>query len=636
MENKDTKFFKSDDVPDIDGLLQEYCSDDNVVAKADEAFDAASDANPTTAQTIVEPFATSTADALTAAPVAKKANPMEELAAMNENADEQPSDAEPSEEASTEESTLPPAPKRNGFMSFLLAIFPCVGDSAFDIVRKSIMVLGILVFIGAGTYLIDDLILIPQKNQVIADTLQEAYSPDAEPTLNEDELNFPYPEGMDSAFKKLYYQNPDVRGWISYHSTDGETINVEYPIMQAEDNDYYLFHDFYKAYNTNGTLFFDYRNDFSSQHARNRNSVIYGHNMNSGQMFAGLNNLLDGVDYARLAPTFKLNTLFDEAEYKVFAVMVVNNNQRDGLPFGYLRTEFTDNVDFATFLSEILARSMYVYGDVDLRPDDDIVMLSTCTVYRDVRFNDGRTVVVARRVREGEDPHTDVSQITDNTDVLMPYAWYTNRGLEPHPYYLDANYVIQPLDSLMQYLSTSTNANGQTTTMFPYYSQNGTYGLIASHTTQVTTTMPTTSMTLPSVDVVTTSPTPQTAAAYLQSFRVESTPAVYYVGDSFNFDQTYIVGYYSDGMRVTINPRHCAVEGFDSSRPGTCHVVVHYGSLRAGFTVTIRARTTTTVTTTRATTAPTTTTTQYVPPVTIPTTVPTEADPTAPFEVAEP
>ena len=619
MENNDMKFFKTDDIPDIDGLLQEYCSD----------AEPSSEAERVPAQTIVEPFTTGTADALTAAPVAKKADPMEELAAM-QAAQEATSTDTPAEEesAAEEEPSLPPAPKRNAFMAFLNAVFPCIGDSAFDIVRKSVMVLGILVFIGAGTYLVDDLILIPQKNQVIADTLQEAYSPDAEPTLNEEELNFPYPDGMDSAFKKLYYQNSDVRGWISYHSTDGETVNVEYPIMQAEDNDYYLFHDFYKAYNTNGTLFFDYRNDFSSASAKNRNSIIYGHNMNSGQMFAGLNNLLDGVEYAKQAPTFKVNTLFDEAEYKVFAVMVVNNNERDGLPFGYLRTEFTDNVDFATFLSEILARSLYVYGDVDLRPDDDIVTLSTCTVYRDVRFNDGRTVVVARRVREGEDPHTDVNQITDNTDVLMPYAWYTNRGLEPHQYYLDANYVIQPLDSLMQYLSTSTNANGETTTMFPYYSQNGTYGLISSSTSQTTTT----TITLPSVTTFTTSPTvatmAPTTAAYLRSFTVESTPAVYYVGDSFNYERTYITGYYSDGMRVTINPRHCAVEGFDSSRPGTCHVVVHYGNLHAGFTVTIRARTTTTVTTT-----PPTTTTQYTPPTT---TTAAPVDPIDPMEATEP
>ncbi len=620
MEDKDLKFFKMDDAPDIDSMLEEFRTDAPAADKDAPAADAAPVSGAEA--TIVEPIATGTADALTAAPMPKSATPMEELAEMSTSAEGTPA----AEDAPADD--RPPAPKRNAFMRFLNAVFPCVGDTPFDMVRKCIMVLGILVFIGAATYLVDDLILIPQKNQVIADTLIEAYSPDAEPVLNEEEMNFPYPEGMDSAFKKLYYQNPDVRGWISYHSSDGQMLDVEYPIMQAADNDYYLFHDFYKAYNKNGTLFYDYRNDFSSKEAVNRNAIIYGHNMASGQMFAGLNTMLDGVEYARLAPTFKMNTLFDEAQYKVFAVMVVNNDKNDGIPFGYLRTDFVDNVDFATFLSEILARSLYVYGDVDLRPDDEIVTLSTCTVYSDVRFNDGRTVVVARRVREGEDPNTDVSKIVDNTDALMPYAWYTNRGQVPHPYYIDANYVIQPLDSLMQYLSTSTNVNGGTTTTFPYYTNNGTYGLISSVVAETTTT---TTTTMPSLTTITTVPVvtnPPTTAAYLQSFSVTSTPANYYVGDEFAYDRTYITGYYSNGTRVTINPRHCAVEGFDSSRPGTCYVVVHYGNLHAGFTVNVRARATT------ATTTRTTTTTTTLPTTTT-TAAPPESDPTEAFAVPE-
>ena len=571
-----------EDIPDIDSVVAEFRSERE------------------SAQTIVEPFSDGTAEALTAAPVAKNADPMEELAQMKQPV----ADETPAEE-------LPPAPPRNKFMGFIGAIVPHVGDGAFDVVRKCIMLLGILVFVGAATYLVDDLILIPQHNERLVQTIQSQYSPDAALTLTEEEQNYNYPEGMNDAFKKLYYQNQDIRGWVSFHSTDGNMIDIELPVLQSTDNDYYLFHDFNKTYNKNGTLFYDYRNDISSPAATNKNTIIYGHNMASGQMFAGLNNLLDGVEYARLAPTFSMNTLYHEGDYKVFAVMVVNNNSADGQPFGYLQTEFDDNVQFATFLSEICARSLYVYGDVDLRPDDEIVILSTCTQYADVHFNDGRTVVVGRKVREGEGTEQDIGQITVNSDVLMPYGWYVNQKLEPHSYYLDANYVIQPIEQLDDYLSTSTATGNGTTTTFPYTMQNSTWGLISS--------FPTTTSTLPSLPTTnSTAPT----VPYLVSFSV-NTPVYYNVGDSFNYDATYVVGQYSDGTKVTIPSRQCGVEGFDSSRPGVCHIVINYGSLRASLSVTIRGTATTRTTVTTA--APTTTTT--APTTEAPTTTTLAPDP---------
>lgn len=583
-----------EEIPDIDSVVAEFRT-----SKAPE-------------QTIVEPFSDGTAEALTAAPAAKATDPMAELEEMKSSAKEQ-SSAEPS----AEEAPAVPPKKRSKFMNMVGAVVPHVGDSTFDVIRKCIMVVGILVFIGAATYLVDDLILIPQHNERLVQTIQSQYSPDATPLLSEEEQNYAYPDGMSDAFKKLYYQNQDIRGWISFHSTDGDMIDIELPILQSADNDYYLFHDFNKTYNKNGTLFYDYRNDISSPAATNKNTIIYGHNMASGQMFAGLNNLLDGVEYARLAPTFSMDTLYHEGDYKVFAVMVVNNSSADGQPFGYLQTEFDDNVQFATFLSEITARSLYVYGDVDLRPDDEIVILSTCTQYADVHFNDGRTVVVGRKVREGEGTEQDIAKIIANTDVLMPYGWYVNQDLEPHSYYVDANYVIQPIEALDSYLSTSTATGNGTTTTYPYTMQNSTWGLISSFPTTTTTT------TLPSLSTLPTTAVTAPTVPYLVSFSV-NTPVYYNVGDNFNYDATHVVGQYSDGTKVTIPARQCGVEGFDSSRPGVCHIVINYGSLRASLSVTIRGTTTTRTT---VTTVPPTTTTQA--PVTTTTVAPTDPAPEA-------
>ncbi len=548
--------------------------------------------------TIIPPLTSGAADALASIPKSAKKREKKAADSVSSDTPADPNDhveddiaiGGKSPAAATAADAQPPK-KRNGFIRFLAVFVPHVGDGVFDVIRKCIMIAAILVFIGSATYLIDDLVLIPMQNTVLASSLQDQYDPNAEPELNADELNYPYPDGMDASFKKLYYQNNDIRGWLSYHSSDGSTVNIDYPVMQSTDNDFYLYHDYHRTYNKNGTLFFDYRNDFSSKTASNQNAIIYGHNMASGQMFAGLNNLLRGIDYARTAPTFTMNTIYKKGEYKVFAVMVVNNSSADGVPFNYLRTDFEDNVDFSAFLSQILARSLYVYGDVDILPTDEIVTLSTCSEYGDVYFNDGRTVVVARRVRENESAATDISKITVNDDVIMPYAWYVNQGLTPHPYYLDANYVIQPLDSLMAYIATSTNTGNKSTTALTIYQNGGTIGLLSSHIPTSTTAM----MTMPSAFTFTTYPFAQTTEPVrIISIDVSSSSrSEYTVGDSFDYSRTYIYAKYSDGSRKQINSNYCAITGFQSTTPGTYLITVHYGAVQDTFFVRVKAAPTT-------------------------------------------
>ncbi len=576
---------------------------------------------------IIAPTFAGTADALTAAPKAKPVQKEEDLkddVAMTTVFKASTATQTQTPDTAADEPT--PVRKKNWFMRFLGAIIPHIGDDAFDVVRKLVMIVGILFFIGAATYLIDDMILIPINHDINTKYQQSLYTPNVEQELTQEEQNYNYPEGIDPAFKKLYYQNNDVRGWLIYQTTDGSSFDIRYPIVQSADNDYYLFHDFNGVYNKNGTLFFDYRNDIKSPTSENRNTIIYGHNMASGQMFAGLNLLLHSVNYARVAPTFTMNTIYEQAEYKVFAVMLVNNDPANGVPFGYLRTDFADNVDFASFLSEVMARSLYVYGDVDVRPDDEIVTLSTCTDTGLAHFNDGRTVVVARKVREGEDPSTDVSTINYNADVIMPYGWYQNQKLEPHKYYVDPTYNIEPLDTLMDFLSTSTNPSNKTTTSITFYTdKNG------NTVTKPTTTTTTTGFNGTGLTSV------QPTKPQMIMISVESTPVNYPVGSRFDFENTKVVAVYSDGSKKAINASQCGVTGFDSSKPGVCNLTVNYGSLYVNFSVNIVGEASTNPTasqpTTAQTAAPTTaapTTQPTAPPTTTPapTTITTTPAPT--------
>ena len=85
---------------------------------------------------------------------------------------------------------------------------------------------------------------------------------------------------MEVNFTELLKKNPDTVGWIK---VDGTKVN--YPIVQAEDNDYYLSHAFNKRSNAGGWVFADYRVDFKDF---GRNTIIYGHNMNNKTMFGSI------------------------------------------------------------------------------------------------------------------------------------------------------------------------------------------------------------------------------------------------------------------------------------------------------------------------------------------------------------
>ena len=85
---------------------------------------------------------------------------------------------------------------------------------------------------------------------------------------------------------KLYDANEDLSGWISIPA-----LQIELPIAKGSDNDYYRNRDIYKKYTMYGVPFFDYRmTDLKNLH---RNTVLYGHNMLDGSMFATLHRFSD-------------------------------------------------------------------------------------------------------------------------------------------------------------------------------------------------------------------------------------------------------------------------------------------------------------------------------------------------------
>ena len=143
-----------------------------------------------------------------------------------------------------------------------------------------------------------------------------------EPAETTETVDIAETEGID--FDALRSLNPRVVGWLVVPGT-----SISYPIVQAADNERYLWHTFSGERNNSGAIFLDYRNspDFSDAH-----SIIYGHNMRDGSMFAPLHGWT-GDSFTIHTPGGVLEfTVFDRqtvrADSEIFALCNTDTGPR--------------------------------------------------------------------------------------------------------------------------------------------------------------------------------------------------------------------------------------------------------------------------------------------------------------------
>lgn len=189
-------------------------------------------------------------------------------------------------------------------------------------------------------------------------------------------------------YEGLLAANPDVKGWLTISGT-----NVDYPVMQRMgdvDNSYYLDKNFDGRTDSNGSLFIDYRSDTVNP---TENTIIYGHNMNSGMMFGDLKKYLD-ESYLNNHKTVKFNTLYEERAYEIVAVCLSEVQDIDSENFRYYNfIDAKNEGEWTAFVQNINSQSVFT-GNVDLSPGDEVLTLSTCNNYTE----DGRLFLVAKRV----------------------------------------------------------------------------------------------------------------------------------------------------------------------------------------------------------------------------------------------
>ncbi|MGL5477637.1 MAG: class B sortase [Clostridium sp.] len=173
-------------------------------------------------------------------------------------------------------------------------------------------------------------------------------------------------------------ENSDYLGWIKIENT-----NIDYPVMQGEDNQFYLQRDFRKDKNISGSIFLDYRNNIS----KDKNLILYGHNMRNGSMFSEINKFKD-KDFFNEDNKIELILGDEKRTYEVFSVYADNADDY------YLNTEFKDYDEFKSYIESEKNKSWYK-KNIKFTRKDKIITLSTCSYEGD----NYRTVVYAKEIK---------------------------------------------------------------------------------------------------------------------------------------------------------------------------------------------------------------------------------------------
>lgn len=174
-------------------------------------------------------------------------------------------------------------------------------------------------------------------------------------------------------------KNEDVIGWIRIEGT-----LVDYPVVQTQDDVYYLKHDAENNESRQGAIFLDYR---CSPVSLTGNNILFGHNMKDGSMFASLVQYKDEA-FFKSHTMIEFATLEKTYEWEIFAVVITDTN------YDYLQTDFTSREQRLGFIRTMQEKSIY---ETVIAPSgtDDLLILSTCTYeYKNARF-----VIAARRMQ---------------------------------------------------------------------------------------------------------------------------------------------------------------------------------------------------------------------------------------------
>ncbi len=267
--------------------------------------------------------------------------------------------------------------------------------------RRLLIILLILVMAVSGTMTVRQWLQdkkVQEQYESLAEEVQDTTQAPAETQETEPEEE-PYVSPID--FDKLKEENPDTIGWIRVPGT-----NIDYPIVQGEDNDFYLNHDFNGNESVAGSIYLDFESqgDFIG-----RNNVLYGHNMKNGSMFKDVVRYKD-EEYFKEHQYFSIYT--PDREIRLKAVSCYYGPAEPIVR----KTKFVSQESFDSFVQEMI--SPCSYAETVSTPAKSLYTLVTCSY----EINDARTFLFAVEVDEDGNEIAPDEEFLEVIDKIMePY-----------------------------------------------------------------------------------------------------------------------------------------------------------------------------------------------------------------------
>ena len=187
--------------------------------------------------------------------------------------------------------------------------------------------------------------------------------------------------------EELKKENQDIVGWIEIEGT-----NINYPVLQGTDNQYYMKHTYNKENSKDGSIFLDKNYDWNIPSS---NLLLYGHNNKNGTMFQNLLKYKDESFYQE-HPNIRFTTINDDCQYEIisaFLSRVYYEDEQDVFRYYYF-INANDKIEYNNYIEESKKASLYDTG-VTAEYGDQLLTLSTCEYSQE----DGRFVVIAKKVK---------------------------------------------------------------------------------------------------------------------------------------------------------------------------------------------------------------------------------------------
>ena len=253
------------------------------------------------------------------------------------------------------------------------------------IVKKAvtvIQVLLILVFIGCAVYVgkyFYDLHVAGSEFEALRREVRSQETVDASGNYEEK-----YAEnGMLLSYYDIYNKNNDLCGWLRIKDTV-----IDYPVVQAKDNEYYLHRNFDKSYSYSGIPFLDCECKPTAS-----GLIIYAHNMKDGSMFSAVSKY-ENEDFYKNHRKINYDTLYERGEYEIISVFRTTVGSKNEFKY-YQYADIETERDFEEYVSAVKRLSVHDTG-ISANWGDKLLTLSTCAYHT----SNERLVVVAVKKSE--------------------------------------------------------------------------------------------------------------------------------------------------------------------------------------------------------------------------------------------